>query len=135
MGQTRLTACPDRLRKKTHPIIRYIEQVPSSVRQFLQRRPWHFAFALALAVGVSLVLAGSAFWTANQALNEFSTAVVNEFQLAFTDAKLNRPLPVGVEALNTPSAYRDAISNQGHLYLCGPTGLFSFNADGSPAAS
>ena len=103
------------------------------MRQFIQRRPWHVASAL--AVSISLVWAGSAFWTANQALTESSTAVAGESQLSFTDARLNRPLPAGVEALNTPSAYRDAISYQGHLYLCGPTGLFSFNADGSPAAS
>ena len=107
--------------------------MPSSVRQFIQRRPWHVASTLAL--GALLVWAGSAFWSANHAITESSAAVASESQLPFTDAKLNRPLPAGVEALNTPTAYRDAVSYQGHLYLCGPTGLFSFNVDGSPAAS
>ncbi len=101
--------------------------------QFIQRRPGHVAFAVAACV--AMVWAGSAFWRANRALNESSTAVAAESQLAFTDARLVRPLPAGVEPLNTPNAYRDATSYQGRLYLCGPTGLFSFNADGSPAAS
>ena len=39
--------------------------------------------------------AGSAFWKANQALTESSAAVTSESQLAFTDAKLSRPLPAG----------------------------------------
>ena len=107
--------------------------MPSSLRQFLQRRPWHLAAAL--AAGVALAWAGAAFWKANNAITESSAAVANESQLGFTDARLNRPIPAGVEALNTPTAYRDAASYQGKLYLCGPTGLFSFNADGSSAAS
>ena len=107
--------------------------MPNHERQFIQRRSWHVA--VAIVVAVSMVWAGSAFWKANRALTEASSAVIRESHLAFTDAKLNRPLPSGVEPLNTPSAYRDAIRFQEHLYLCGPTGLFSFNLDGSAAVS
>jgi ligand-binding sensor domain-containing protein len=103
------------------------------VRDFIQRRPWRVA--LVCLVAVALLWAGSAFWRANQALRESSTIVASESQLDFTNARLDRHVPAGVEALNTPTAYRDAVSYQGRLYLCGPTGLYSFNADGSSAAS
>ncbi|MEP6535256.1 MAG: hypothetical protein ABJF23_08075 [Bryobacteraceae bacterium] len=103
------------------------------MRQFIQRRPWRIAAGV--AAGVALAFAGSAFWKANTAISESSEAIVAESQLNFTDAKLDRVNPVGVEALNTPTAYRDAASYQGQLYLCGPTGLFSFHPDGTPAAS
>ncbi len=91
--------------------------------------------AIVCITGLGALWAGTAFWNVNQALKESSNAVANESQLGFVDVKLNRPMPAGVEALNTPTAYRDAISYHGHLFLCGPTGLFSFNPDGSPLAS
>lgn len=100
------------------------------LRELIQGRPWHFA--LTCFAGAVLIWAASAFWKANQAINESSRVVASDSQIPFTSVRLDRPVPQNVELLNTPTSYRDAVSYGGQLYLCGPTGLFSFHADGTP---
>ncbi len=75
--------------------------------------------------------AGLVFWQAGRAVRESAESVAQEARVSFTATRLDRtPLPE-VEWIGTPAVFTDAAQFAGSLYLCGPAGLFVYDADGA----
>lgn len=79
------------------------------------------------------IYAGVAAWRALCALREASEAVVSENRISFTEKRLDRAGPAGVDIVAAPAAYRDAAVHNGRLYIAGAAGLFAFHEDGTAA--
>ena len=67
-------------------------------------------------------------------LQDARAHVAREGQIAFHSIPLDRPLPAGFDPISSPAEYRDAALFQGRFYLCGPAGLFAYDANGSLTA-
>lgn len=91
--------------------------------------------ALAASAGLVLALyAGFAFWQASRALQRATDQSVEEAEIRFTSTSLDRAQPAGVEWISAPAAFKNAALFRGHLYLCGPVGLFEFDPNGKMLA-
>jgi ligand-binding sensor domain-containing protein len=77
-----------------------------------------------VAVGVSL-------WKAARAVEQSKDAVRSDGQFAVRTVALDKPPADGFEFLNAPAQFRRAALFGNHLYICGPSGLFAFDIDGT----
>ncbi len=57
--------------------------------------------------------------------------VAREGQFAYRRVSLDRPIPTGFETIPSVPQFTDAVSFDGKLYLCGPTGLFAYDRTGT----
>jgi ligand-binding sensor domain-containing protein len=94
-----------------------------------------------LAVGIVVVtgfagilLAVATLWKASHTLKAAQAEVTQQGLIAFHANSLDRPLPSGFETISSLAQFRDAVLFRGRFYLCGPSGLLAYEADGSLAA-
>ncbi len=93
------------------------------------KRIFHIAllsFLPILAIGVAFVL-----WDASRVLRHTAERIASESEIRFTEVRLEATIPAWIESISTPSAFSDAAQFQGHLYICGPTGLFEYDLNGA----
>ena len=88
---------------------------------------------VALSVG-GILLLSTTLWKVSRSLKDATAQVAQAGQVAFRAVSLDRPAPTGFESISSPAQFRDAASFQGRFYLCGPSGLLAYEADGSLAA-
>jgi ligand-binding sensor domain-containing protein len=89
----------------------------------LQKR-W---LATLVALGfIAVAFAASAFWQASQTLHRARLQAAAESEIPLSVIKLDRQLPAGIDTINSPAVFNDAIEFQGNLYLAGPEGLYVF---------
>jgi ligand-binding sensor domain-containing protein len=75
--------------------------------------------------------AGLVYWQAGRAVRESAESIEQESRVRFTAAPLDRTPPPGVEWIGAPAVFTDAAQFAGNLYLCGPAGLFVYDAEGA----
>ncbi len=102
------------------------------MRVFQKYRFWGAAAAAIGGIGVCFAL--FSFWRASRTLEETERQVAAEHHFGFRAARFDRVQRNGIEYLNTPLSYTDVTAFGGKLYLCGPAGLFAFDASGKPDA-
>src|SRR5580700_5903245 len=85
---------------------------------------------LALLVGILAAASGATYLIA--ALMHVSHMLQNarddtrrEGQFKFRALELDRPVPIGFEAIRSPEQFQDAALFDGRFYLCGPAGLLA----------
>ncbi len=94
----------------------------------LLRKRW--AKCAAAAVAAMAMAAGVlAVWRASRAIGDAAARVAGAGDIPFTSAAV-QPSSY-FEPIAAPAAFRDATIFFGELYLCGPSGLFVYRADGS----
>jgi len=98
----------------------------------LAKAKWVLFAALALCV--LLAFAVWTIWNASRALHRASEEVAAAENLKFTLSRLNRAVPSGVEWIGSPAVFNDAAFFEGHLYLCGPSGLEKYSTNGKRVA-
>ncbi len=84
-----------------------------------------------LAVVAAAFLIGSSFRKAENTLGAARTGVARENQVQFRRDTLDKTVASPFQPVSAPAQFRDAALFQGHLYLCGPSGLLSYAPDGS----
>lgn len=89
--------------------------------------------AFVLLVGGVLFL-GTTLWKASRTLTDARARVAQEGLVAFRTISLDRPVAGAFESISSPAQFRDATMFQGRFYLCGPAGLFAYDANGSLVA-
>ncbi len=96
-------------------------------------RMWRVA---ALTIGLVLVAYfGASLWKASRAVRESFDWAASGERLQFTSSALDRPIPNGFEWIGTPALYTDVQEFRGHLFLCGPSGLFEHEPNGALQAT
>jgi ligand-binding sensor domain-containing protein len=80
------------------------------------------------------LLAGASFWRASQALRIAARQAAAKSQAPFTDARLDRQLPSGIDWIQSPALFSDAVQFHGHIFLSGPEGLYEFDSNLRPVA-
>ncbi|MGH9629284.1 MAG: ligand-binding sensor domain-containing protein [Bryobacteraceae bacterium] len=91
--------------------------------------------AVLLICLAALIYGSSAVWRASQALKESARITEDQSRIRFTESRFNRPIPAGVEQIAAPAGYTDAAIFRDKVYICGPAGLFAYDAAGKLAAS
>jgi ligand-binding sensor domain-containing protein len=84
-------------------------------------------------VGVAALTAagfGYVRWRAQQALASAEQVVASEQNLRFVSRPYARTADAKFEWISAPAVFSQAAEFQGHLYVCGPAGLYEFSADG-----
>jgi hypothetical protein len=97
---------------------------------FFAAKRWQAGRA-ALGLAATL-LAGASFWRASQALRSAARQAAAESQVHFSNARLDRQLPGGIDSIQSPALFRDAVQFQGRLYLSGSEGLDEFDSELRP---
>src|SRR5271165_382387 len=87
-----------------------------------------------LAVVAAAFLIGSSFRKAEHILGTARTGVAHENQVDFRRYRLDKTVLSPFEPVSAPAQFRDAAFFEGHLYLCGPSGLLAYASDGSLSA-
>lgn len=87
-----------------------------------------------LAVVIACLFAGFSFRKASRGLDAARSSVAREDQLSFHRYSLDKTIVSVFEPVSAPAQFRDAAFFQGRLYLCGPSGLLVYNADGAFSA-
>ena len=85
--------------------------------------------ALLAVVVIVAVAAGIVWWQASRAERE-ARRQSSQSLIPISFEVLDRALPVGVEPMGAPAAFRDAAVFQGHFFLGGPLGLAEYDARG-----
>jgi ligand-binding sensor domain-containing protein len=85
------------------------------------------------AVGALAIAAYAAgvLWRASRAASESARELRAAAEIRFTTARLDRPPGGGFEWFSTPAVFSGAIPFHDRLYLCGPAGLFEYDAEGA----
>jgi hypothetical protein len=83
-------------------------------------------FVLAIAVYAAGVL-----WQASRATVESARELQAASEIRFTTARLDRLPAGGFDWFSTPAVFADAVPFHDALYLCGPAGLFEYDAQGA----
>jgi len=88
-----------------------------------------------LTGGLGIVLAVGAYiagvlWQASRATTESALALQAASEVRFTSARLDRPPSGGFKWFSSPALFTDAVSFHNSLYICGPAGLFEYDAAG-----
>jgi ligand-binding sensor domain-containing protein len=100
--------------------------------QLLLKIKWALGAA---SCGLALALCGGfVFWKASSALHRATKQVAEEAEIPFTSFRLDRTFPIRVEWISAPDVFNDVRFFRGHLYLCGPSGLFVFDPNGKVVA-
>jgi ligand-binding sensor domain-containing protein len=88
----------------------------------------------ALVVFGAVVFFAAILWRASSSLKNATASVAQEGLVPFRTIPLDKPVPKGFESISAPAQFHDAALFQGRFYLCGPPGLFVYDANGSLAA-
>jgi len=83
---------------------------------------------IVLVIGV---YAASVLWRASRATVESARELQAAAEIRFTTTRLDRPSRGGFEWFSTPAMFADAVAFGGGFYLCGPAGLFEYDAQGA----
>jgi len=91
------------------------------------------ALVIGGAVGVLAIAAyaASVLWRASRATTESARELQAASEIHFTTGRLDRPPRGGFEWFSTPAVFASAVSFREGLYLCGPAGLFEYDAQGA----
>jgi ligand-binding sensor domain-containing protein len=89
----------------------------------------------AVVVVAGLIFAGLAFRRASVGLQTARVSAAHENQIAVRRAVLDKTIVSPFEPVSTPAQFRDAAVFQGHLYVCGPSGLLAYDSDGAAVTS
>jgi len=89
---------------------------------------------VALTSVAGLLLLAATLWKVSRGLKEAETRVAQSGLVSFHAVSLDRPLPAGFESISSPAQFRDAVFFEGRFYLCGPSGLWAYHANGTLAA-
>src|SRR5579864_3472966 len=84
-------------------------------------------------VGGILLLA-TTLWKVSHSLKAAEEQVARAGLVAFRTISLDRPLATGFETISSPAQFRDAALFRGRFFLCGPPGLFAYDANGTLVA-
>lgn len=93
------------------------------------------AICVSLAGLSGVLFLGTTLWKATRSLKEAEGRVAQAGRIPFRLTSLDRPLEAGFESISAPAQFHDAALYEGRVYLCGPPGLFAYDANGSLAAS
>ena len=69
-------------------------------------------------------------WRASRATTESARELQAASEIRFTSARLDRPAGAGFEWFSTPAVFAGAVWFRDRLYVCGPAGLFEYDAQG-----
>lgn len=92
-------------------------------------RTGYAAVLLFLGLG-ALIWASTAFWTARTAWQDSAERVRIESQIPYRVARLDSPIPAGVEWISAPSFFRDVAFYRGRFFLASPLGLSEYDSNG-----
>src|SRR5579863_5204560 len=89
-----------------------------------------------VAGGLAGVVAIGAFalsvlWRASRATTESVRELQAASQIRFTSVRLDRPPSRSFEWFSSPAVFDGAIPFRGHLFVCGPAGLFEYDSAGT----
>ncbi len=85
----------------------------------------------AVSVLAIAIYAAGVLWRASRASTESARELQAASEIRFTTARLDRPPAGGFEWFSTPAVFADAVPFRDALYLCGPAGLFEYDAQGA----
>lgn len=100
----------------------------SAKMKILSRFKWRYA--IAAVVLVALGSAGLVFWRAQRALRTATAEVHSQETLRFSIRNLT-PVSSSFEWINAPEAFTGATVFKGEFYLCGASGLFRYDSQGT----
>ena len=89
---------------------------------------------VAFTIAAGIVSLCATLWKVSRSLNDARAQVAHLGQVPFRTVALDRPAPAGFESISSPAQFRDAALYRGRFYLCGPSGLLAYDANGSLAA-
>jgi len=89
---------------------------------------------VALACAGGIFLMARTLWKVTRSLKDAEVRVAEAGVVKFQSVTLDRALPAGFEIISSTPHFRDAARFAGRFYLCGPSGLFAYDANGSLAA-
>lgn len=89
---------------------------------------------VALTCVGGILLLATTLWKVSRSLKDAESDVAQAGLVRFRSVSLDRPLPTGFESISSPAQFLDAARFSGRLYLCGPSGLIAYDANGSQAA-
>ncbi|HTW79096.1 MAG TPA: two-component regulator propeller domain-containing protein [Terracidiphilus sp.] len=89
------------------------------------------AATIVAAAGLSLVF----YIRLQHSLRSAAAEANSAQQIQFESRVLSPATNVAVEWISSPAKWTSGAVYNGRIYLCGPTGLFEINADGTPARS
>jgi len=91
------------------------------------------ALLIAGALGAVAIAAYAAavLWRASRAASDSARELRAAAEIRFTTARLDRPPAGGFEWFSTPAVFSGAVPFHDSLYLCGPAGLFEYDAQGA----
>jgi ligand-binding sensor domain-containing protein len=96
----------------------------------LRNARWRWvAGMIGLAVVVMAAL-GFVRWRAQKALSASEREVASEQNVRFEVRQLPAAVESKFEWISAPTVFSQAAEFQGHLFLCGPAGLYEYGADG-----
>lgn len=93
----------------------------------------------AASIGLALATAaGVVYWHASRVLQQSKQQVNSESRIPFVTVRLSRHPGSGQDdifkPIGSPAVFNDAAIYRGHLYLCGPSGLYEYNSSGTMTA-
>ena len=100
------------------------------VKLVLRDTRWRWAAGLIGFAAIALAALGFVRWRAQKALSGAEREVASEQNLRFEVRQLPAAVESKFEWISAPAVFAQAAEFQGHLYLCGPAGLYQYGADG-----
>ncbi len=106
--------------------------LPEILASRMLKKRWVLALLLG---GLLLCLAGVfVLWQASRTLSRSGQEVLRASSIKFAVARLDSRVTSPFEAVGSPAVFSDASLFGSQLYLCGPAGLYAYDAGGKPAA-
>jgi ligand-binding sensor domain-containing protein len=92
---------------------------------------------IALSAGIAilaLLLTALSFRKAARGLDAARSSVAHQNEIIFRRSVLDKTIVSMFDPVSAPAQFRDAAFFAGHLYICGPSGLLSYDTAGALAA-
>ena len=91
---------------------------------------WRWMAALIGLAAVALAALGFVRWRVQKAVSGAERDVASEQDLRFEVRQVPSAMGSKFEWISAPAVFAQAAEFQGHLFLCGPAGLYEYGADG-----
>ncbi len=96
----------------------------------LRNARWRWGVGLIGFAAIAVAVLGFVRWRAQKALSGSEREMASEQNLRFAIRLLPAAVESTFEWISAPAVFSQAAEFQGHLYVCGPAGLYEYGPDG-----